>query len=66
MSRPKVTKERQERTYQTDMAGLLSLRLIAAPDPKDDLSDEELSAYCQDPSHSPELIKHLIDYVKAM
>jgi hypothetical protein len=48
------------------MAGLLSLRLIAAPDPKDDLSDEELTAYCRDPQHSPELIRHLIDFVKAL
>jgi len=66
MSKPRNTKEKQERIYQSDMAGLLSLRLIAAPDPKDDLTDEELSAYCQDPSHSEELIRHLIEFVKTM
>jgi hypothetical protein len=66
MSKQRPQRENQERTYESDMAGLLSLRLIAAPDPKDDLSDEELTAFCQDPQHSPELIRHLIDFVKAM
>jgi hypothetical protein len=66
MSKPKQTKEIQNRTYQADLAGLQSLRLIAAPDPKDDLSDDELSAFCQDPKHSPELIRHLIDFVKTI
>jgi len=66
MSKPKQTKESQERAYQADMAGLLSLRLIAAPDPKDDLTDEELTIFCQDPKHSPELIRHLIDFVKTI
>jgi len=50
--------------YEADMAGLRSLRFIAAPNPKDDLSDEELAAFCQDPRHSPELIRHLIEFVK--
>jgi hypothetical protein len=66
MSKPKLSKETQKRTYQADLAGLQSLRLIAAPDPKDDLSDDELTAFCQDPKHSPELIRHLIDFVKTI
>lgn len=66
MSKPKFSKETQSRTYQSDLAGLQSLRLIAAPDPKDDLSDDELTAFCQDPKHSPELIRHLIDFVKTI
>ena len=66
MSKQKTHRENQERTYDSDMAGLLSLRLIAAPDPKDDLSDDELTAFCQDPKQSPELIRHLIDFIKTI
>lgn len=66
MSKVKNTKESKERTYQAEMAGLMSLRLIAAPDPKDDMTDEELTVFCQDPKHSPELIRHLIEFIKQM
>lgn len=66
MSKQKTHRENQERTYESDMAGLMSLRLIAAPDPKDDLSDDELTAFCQDPQQSPELIRHLIDFIKTI
>ncbi len=66
MSKQKTHRENQERTYEFDMAGLMSLRLIAAPDPKDDLSDDELTAFCQDPQQSPELIRHLIDFIKTI
>jgi hypothetical protein len=45
---------------------LLTLRLIAAPNPKDDLSDSELQAFCGDPRQSPELIRLLIDTVKSL
>ena len=44
----------------------MSLRLLAAPNPEDDLTDAELSALCHDPRRSPELIQHLIDFVKGM
>jgi hypothetical protein len=54
----------EKRTYQSDSTGLMSLRLIAAPNPKDDLSDAELKAMCKDQRCSPELIQHLIDFVK--
>jgi len=53
------------RSYEVDTVALRSLKLIAAPDPKDDLSDEELVAFCQDPRNSS-LVRHLIEYVKAM
>jgi hypothetical protein len=66
MSKQKTHRENQERTYDSDMAGLMSLRLIAAPDPKDDLSDDELTAFCEDPQQSPELIQHLIDFIKTI
>ncbi|MBN2146280.1 MAG: hypothetical protein JW726_02785 [Anaerolineales bacterium] len=54
------------RTYEAEAQGLLSLRLIAAPNPKDDLTDDELVAICKDPRRSPELIQHLIEFVKSM
>jgi hypothetical protein len=55
-----------KRIYQSDTQRLLSLRLIAAPDPKDDMSDEELAALAKDPRHSPELIQQLIEYLKGL
>ncbi len=59
-------KRKKVRRYEADTQGLLSLRLIAAPNPKDDLSDSELRAYCADPRQSPELIRLLIDTVKSL
>jgi hypothetical protein len=61
-----ISKNNDKRLYETDAAALLSLRLIAAPDPKDDLSDDELAALCNDPKLSPELIKHLIEFIKSI
>lgn len=65
MSELKKRKEK-ERMYQSETSGLMSLRLIAAPNPKDDISDAELAAMCKDPQRSPELIQHLIEYVKRL
>lgn len=59
-------KRKKTRRYEAEAQGLLSLRLIAAPNPKDDLSDNELKAFCGDPRQSPELIRLLIDAVKAL
>lgn len=59
-------KRKKVRRYEADAQSLLSLRLIAAPDPKDDLSDIELKAFCGDPRQSPELIRLLIDTVKSL
>jgi hypothetical protein len=64
MSRSKAKNELKNKMYEADLMGLQSLRLIAAPNPKDDLTDEELAAFCRDPKRSPELIRHLIDFVK--
>lgn len=55
-----------KRIYESESPRLLSLRLIAAPNPKDDLSDAELAAIAKDPRHSPELIQQLIDYLKGL
>lgn len=63
--RGKVTGSAQ-RTYDAEAQALLSLRLIAAPNPQDDLSDAELAALCKDPRRSPELIQHLIEIVKGL
>jgi hypothetical protein len=55
-----------KRMYESETLVLQSLRLIAAPDPRDDLSDAELEAICKDPSRSQDLIKHLIDCIKTI
>lgn len=54
------------RVFEGDTLAVQSLRLIAAPNPKDDLSDIELETLCRDPRQSPELIRYLIDFVKKM
>jgi hypothetical protein len=41
-----------------------SLRLIAAPNPKDDLTDDEIALVVKRSEHSSELITQLIDYIK--
>lgn len=68
MSRAKANRKKvpATRTYAAESQRLLSLRLIAAPDPKDDLTDMELAALAKDPRHSPELIQQLIDYLKGL
>ncbi|RPI34076.1 MAG: hypothetical protein EHM70_04035 [Chloroflexota bacterium] len=60
---PKTISKRQ---FDSETAALQSLRLIAAPNPKDDLSDEELDALCKDTTHSSEIIQHLIEYIKSI
>lgn len=60
------TARKAVRSYESQAQGLISLRLIAAPNPKDDLSDADLKAMCRDPHHSPELIRLLIDAVKSL
>ena len=59
-------KRKTPRCFEAEAQGLLSLRLIAAPNPKDDLSDSELKDFCRDPRQSPELIQLLIETVKAL
>ncbi len=63
------TKEssRASRKYESEAIALQSLRLIAAPRPEDDLSDEELRAFCKNNStHSSELIQQLIEVIKSL
>jgi hypothetical protein len=54
------------RKYEVESVALQSLRLIAAPNPKDDLSDEEIAQVVKHSAHSSELINHLIDYIKTL
>jgi hypothetical protein len=68
-SKTKVSRPRAsalEREYSSEIAALQSMRLIAAPDSGDDLSDEELASRLRGPAQSPELIQHLIDFIKAL
>lgn len=53
------------RTYESDTLAIKSLRLIAAPDPKDDLSEDELRKMGQR-GFSAEFIQHLIDCIKSI
>lgn len=54
------------RTYSAEAQTLQSLRLIAAPNPKDDLSDEQLAACIKKNKFTSDLIQHLIDTVSAL
>jgi len=54
------------RRFEAETVALQSLRLIAAPNPKDDLSDEEIARVVYKSSHSTELINHLIEYIKTI
>jgi len=45
---------------------LQSLRLIAAPNPKDDLTDDEIAQEVKRSEHSSELISHLIEFIKTL
>ncbi len=66
-TKPNAEKRKtQSRRYESQAQALTSLRLIAAPNPKDDLSEAELVAICRDPRRSPELIQHLIDALKEL
>ncbi len=64
-SQPKA-KSTSKRRYESDTTTLQSLRLIAAPNPKDDLSDAELIAICKDPTRSPALIQQLIECIRGL
>ncbi|MCU0485077.1 MAG: hypothetical protein MUC85_03105 [Anaerolineales bacterium] len=59
-------KKETPRVFESNTLAVQSLRLIAAPDPKDDLTDAELEQLCKDPRQSAELIHYLIDFVKKM
>lgn len=56
----------RRRLYEADTLALESLRLMAAPNPKDDLSDEELENFGKQQRYPAEMIQSLIDYVKSL
>jgi len=70
-ARPKsdrILKNNEEkRQYDSEVIALQSMRLIAAPDAKDDLSDQELADICKSKKgFSSELIQNLIEYIKSI
>ena len=52
--------------YDADMEPYLSLFLKPLTRKKSVFSKQELEEMCQDPLHSPRLIRYLIDFVKKM
>ncbi len=54
------------RVFEGNTVAIQSLRMIAAPNPKDDLSDAELEQICRDPLQSSDMIRYLIDFVKKL
>lgn len=56
----------RRRKFEADTLALESLRLMAAPDPKDDLSDEELENFGKQKRYPAEMIQSLIEYVKTL
>ncbi|RPI87204.1 MAG: hypothetical protein EHM41_05795 [Chloroflexi bacterium] len=70
-ARPKsdrILKNNEEKhQYDSEVIALQSMRLIAAPDAKDDLSDQELADICKSKKgFSSELIQNLIEYIKSI
>lgn len=61
-----ILREQIARRFEAESMDLQSLRLIAAPNPKDDLSDDQLVDYARKNRFPAETIKHLIDYVKSI
>ena len=61
MTNPKLSKQVKRgvsspRRFEAEALELQSLRLIAAPNPKDDLSDDEIAQAVKRSEHSSELI----------
>lgn len=54
------------RAYNSEAISLMSMRLMAAPNPEDDLSDEEIYDICKRSPYSREIIKQLIEYIKTL
>jgi hypothetical protein len=54
------------RIYNSEAISLMSMRLMAAPNPEDDLSDEEIYDICKRSPYSREIIKQLIEYIKKL
>ncbi len=71
MTNPKLTKRSKRgtstlRRFEVETLELQSLRMIAAPNPKDDLTDDEIAQEVKRSEHSPELITQLIDFIKTL
>jgi hypothetical protein len=60
----KSIRRNRVRTFEAEAKNLFSMRLIAAPRPEDDLSDEQLIAVIKKSNFSPETIHHLIERIK--
>jgi len=54
------------RKYQSDSMSLQALRLIAAPKPEDDLTDDELGVFLKKNRFPTEMIQSIIETVKSM
>lgn len=54
------------REYEAEILALQSLSLIAASDPQDDLSDEELLAYFKKHKFETGMIQQIIQSVQAL
>jgi hypothetical protein len=59
-------KKNEIRVFESDSMALQSLRLIAAPKPEDDLTADQMVAYCEEKSFSSETIHNLINFVKSI
>jgi hypothetical protein len=71
MANPKSTRKGKRvtsnpRRFEAETLALQSLRLIAAPNPKDDLTDDEIVKEVKHSEHSSELITHLIEFIKTL
>jgi SOS response regulatory protein OraA/RecX len=60
------TEPDRKRLFEVDTQALQALRLIAAPDPKDDLTDEELTLYLRKHKFSPDTIRQIVETVKSL
>jgi hypothetical protein len=63
---PTRNRKNETRQYESDTLALQTLSLIAAPDPKDDLSDEELRAYFKKHKFTSSMIQQIIETVRAI
>jgi hypothetical protein len=59
-------KKTENRAFESDTIGLQSLRLIAAPKPEDDLTEDQMIEYCKEKRYTAEMIHSLINYVKSI
>ena len=63
---PNRNAKQDTRQYEADALALQSLSLIAAPNPHDDVSDEELLAYFKKHKFESGMIQQIIESVRAL